>query len=197
MTSTSMPTPPESLASYEVHTKINRVGLWLFFISETFLFAGLLASRFYLWGGTRPELDQTLGLTITSILLLSSFFMNRAESAIAHDDRKTFLRSMLITAGLGLAFFVGVVGFEWRGHLGPSDGVYGAVLFGMTGLHALHVLSGIVLILLVWNLGRKGNFSAERHWGVEATAIYWHFVDVVWVFYYPALYLMGTAVPAG
>jgi cytochrome c oxidase subunit 3 len=66
------------------------------------------------------------------------------------------------------------------------------VLCGMTGLHALHVSSGVVIILLVWNAGRNGRFSAERHWGVEATAIYWHFVDVVWVFFYPALYLIGT-----
>jgi cytochrome c oxidase subunit 3 len=184
----------ESLISYRAHTKANRLGMWLFFVSEAFLFGGLLASRFYLWGNTRPELDQTLGLIVTSILLLSSFFMNRAESAIAHDDRKTFLNSLLITAALGTLFFIGVVGFEWQGHIKPWDGVFGAILFGMTGLHALHVLSGVVLILIIWNLGRKGSFSAERHWGVEATAIYWHFVDVVWVLYYPALYLMGTVV---
>ncbi|MFC2037201.1 heme-copper oxidase subunit III [Chloroflexota bacterium] len=184
----------ESLTAYQTQLKTNRLGLWLFFVSEVFMFGGLLASRFYLWGNTRPGLDQTLGLIVTVILLLSSFFMNRAESAMATDDRKTFLRSMLITAGLGVAFLIGVVLFEWQGHIKPWDGVYGAVLFGMTGLHALHVLSGVVLILIVWNLGRKGHFSAERHWGVEATAIYWHFVDVVWVFYYPALYLMGTAV---
>jgi cytochrome c oxidase subunit 3 len=182
----------DSLISYQARTKTNRLGLWLFFVSEAFLFGGLLASRFYLWGNTRPELDQLLGLIVTVILLLSSFFMNRAESAIAHNDRKTFLNCLLITAGLGSAFFVGVVGFEWQGHLKPWDGVYGAVFFGMTGLHALHVLSGIVLILIVWNLGRKGHFSAERHWGIEATAIYWHFVDVVWVLYYPAIYLMGS-----
>jgi cytochrome c oxidase subunit 3 len=184
----------ESLISYRAHTKANRLGMWLFFVSEAFLFGGLLASRFYLWGNTRPELDQTLGLIVTSILLLSSFFMNRAESAIAHEDRETFLNSLLITAALGTLFFIGVVGFEWQGHIKPWDGVFGAILFGMTGLHALHVLSGVVLILIIWNLGRKGSFSAERHWGVEATAIYWHFVDVVWVFYYPALYLMGTVV---
>ncbi len=76
-------------------------------------------------------------------------------------------------------------------HIRPTDGVYGAVLYGMTGLHALHVISGVIGILLVWNLGRKGHFSAERHWGVEATAIYWHYVDLVWVFFYPALYLIG------
>ena len=184
----------ESLTAYQTQVKANRLGLWLFFVSEAFMFGGLLASRFYLWGNTRPDLDQTLGLIVTVVLLLSSFTMNRAETAIAHDDRKTFLTSLLITAGVGVVFLVGVVFFEWQGHIKPWDGVYGAVLFGMTGLHALHVLSGVVLILLVWNLGRKGRFSGERHWGVEATAIYWHFVDVVWVFYYPALYLMGTVV---
>lgn len=183
------------LAKYQAQTRANRLGLWLFFVSEAFMFGGLLASRFYLWGSTRPDLNQAVGLIVTSVLLLSSFFMNRAETAIAHDDRKTFLSSMLITAGLGVLFLVGVVVFEWGGHIRPWDGVYGAVLFGMTGVHALHVFSGVILILIVWNLGRKGNFSAERHWGVEATAIYWHYVDVIWVFFYPALYLMGTMVP--
>jgi cytochrome c oxidase subunit III len=184
----------ESLTSYKVQVRANRLGLWLFFVSESFMFGGLLAARFYLWGNTRPELDQVLGLIVTSILLLSSFFMNRAESAIAYDDRKTFLRSLLITAALGTLFLVGVVGFEWQGHLKPWDGVYGAVLFGMTGLHALHVFSGVIIILLVWNRGRQGGYSAERHWGVEACAIYWHFVDVIWVVFYPALYLIGLPV---
>jgi cytochrome c oxidase subunit 3 len=158
------------------------------------MFGGLLVSRFYLWGNTRPDLDQTLGLIITAILLLSSFFMNRAEMAIAHNDRKEFLRNLLITAALGIAFLVGVVGFEWTGHIRPTDGAFGAVLYGMTGMHALHVVSGVVFILIVWNLGRKGHFSAEQHWGVEACAIWWHYVDLVWVFFYPALYLMGTVV---
>ncbi|MGD8624202.1 MAG: cytochrome c oxidase subunit 3 [Anaerolineae bacterium] len=187
-----MSTTTDSLKAYRLRTQSNRLGLWLFFISESFMFGGLLASRFYLWGNTRPELDQILGLIVTSVLLVSSFFMNRAESAIAHDDRETFLNSLLITAALGAIFLLGVVGFEWQGHVKPWDGVYGAILFGMTGLHALHVLSGVVIILLIWNLGRNGHFSAERHWGVEACAIYWHFVDVVWVFFYPALYLIGT-----
>jgi cytochrome c oxidase subunit 3 len=185
----------QSLSAYRARTRANRLGLWLFFVSECFMFGGLLASRFYLWGNTRPDLDQWLGLIVTFVLLLSSFFMNRAESAIAHDDRPTFLTSLLITAGLGIVFLIGVVGFEWQGHIRPWDGVFGAVLFGMTGLHALHVTSGVILLLIVWNAGRQGRFSAERHWGVEAMAIYWHFVDVIWVFYYPALYLIGTVSP--
>lgn len=191
---------------YAARLRNNRLGLWLFCFSEIFLFGALLSARFVLWGNTRPDLSQVLGLLTTSILLLSSFFMNRAESAIAHDDRKTFSSGLLLTALLGTLFFVGVVfmewnvfglelelfGVEWFGHLKPGDGVFGGVFFAMTGMHALHVLSGIILILIVWYNGRKGHFSSEQHWGVEACAIYWHYVDVVWVFFYPALYLMGS-----
>jgi cytochrome c oxidase subunit 3 len=186
----------DSLAEYKWHTSLNRLGMWLFILSEVFMFGALLFARFYLWGDTRPHLDQRLGLIITSILLISSVSMNRAETAIAYDDRKNFMRYLLVTAVLGFVFFFGVVGIEWQGHIRPSDGAYGAMLYMMTGVHALHVVSGVVLILMIWNMGRKGSFSAERHWGVEATAVYWHFVDVVWIFFYPALYLIGHAMPA-
>jgi len=190
---------------YAARLRHNRLGLWLFCFSEIFLFGALLSARFVLWGNTRPDLSQVLGLLTTSILLLSSFFMNRAESAIAHDDRRTFSSGLLATAFLGTLFFIGVVfmewnifglnlelfGVEWFGHLKPGDGAFGGVFFAMTGMHALHVVSGIILILVVWYNGRKGHFSSEQHWGVEACAIYWHYVDVIWVFFYPALYLMG------
>jgi cytochrome c oxidase subunit 3 len=183
-----------SLAKYRHQLKSNRLGLWLFFASEAFIFGGLLVTRFALWGNTRPDLDQTLGLIVTVVLLISSFFMYRAEAAIAHDDRKNFMWSLVMAGLLGVAFLVGVVGFEWQGHIGPGDGAYGAVLYGMTGMHALHVLSGVIFIAIVWYNGLKGNYSAERHWGVEACAIWWHYVDLVWVFFYPALYLMGEVV---
>jgi cytochrome c oxidase subunit 3 len=184
----------EEEAPYKELLKRNRFALWMFFFSEIFLFGAFLVARFYLWGNTRPDLDQNLGLITTGILLLSSFFMARGETAIAHDDRKEFRRSLLITAFLGTLFLVGVVGLEWGGELRPTDGMYGAVFYGMTGLHAVHVLSGVIMILIVWNLGRKGHFSTEEHWGVEAVAVYWHYVDVVWVFFYPALYLIGKVV---
>lgn len=195
--------------SYAWKAQNNRLGMWLFFISESFLFGGLLVARFFLWGGTRPDLPQAVPLFITAVLLLSSFFMNRAEVAIAHDDRRTFLRGLLITALLGTIFFLGVLFVEWGfstneqgqlvlgNHIHPTDGVYGAVLYGMTGMHALHVLSGVILILIVWNLGRKGHFSAKEHFGVEATAIYWHYVDLVWVVFYPSLYLIGMPIAHG
>jgi len=194
-----MTTVTAALEGYTHQLRNNRMGLWLFFISEAFLFGGLLVTRFYLWGNTRPELDQMIGLIVTGVLLLSSFSMNLAETAMEHGDRKLFLRGLVATAVLGLIFLIGVMVFEWglfpalyEGHLKPGDNVYGAVVFAMTGMHALHVISGIIFIGIVWNIGRKGGFSPDRHWGVESCAIYWHYVDVVWIFFYPALYLIGT-----
>ncbi|MCO6449851.1 MAG: heme-copper oxidase subunit III [Caldilineales bacterium] len=179
--------------------KMNRLGLWLFILSEAFLFGGILVARFYLWGATRPHLDQRLGLTVTVVLLISSFFANRAEVAMKFGDRGEFLRSILVTIVLGTVFMFGVVGVEWpSAPVNPATegefGVYGAILFLMTGLHAFHVLTGVLLLAILAYRGFKGHFSAENHWAVEAGVVYWHFVDVVWVFFYPALYLMGTAV---
>jgi cytochrome c oxidase subunit 3 len=180
--------------SYHYKLATNRLGLWLFILSDAFMFAGLLVARSYLLGGRRPELDQTLGLLVTSVLLVSSFFMNRAETSIAHGDRRQFVISTAITALLGIGFLVGVVGFEWgNAHFGPGDGAEGAVFYMMTGMHAFHVLTGVLFLLVVLRNGLRGKYSAERHWAVEACANYWHFVDVVWIFFYPALYLIGTA----
>lgn len=200
-----------------VQLKANRLGLWMFCFSEIFLFGALLAARFYLWQdpvtgvGTRPELSQPIGLVATIVLLVSSFYINRAETAIAHGDRDKFLSGLMTTAVLGILFFISVVVLEWNvfglegeiagielfGHLKPTDGVHGAMFFAMTGMHTLHVVSGVLLILFVWGIGKRGGFSPESHWGVEACAIYWHFVDVVWVFFYPALYLIGTVLAHG
>lgn len=193
---------------YAQQVRANRLGLWIFCFSEFFLFGALFAARFVLWGNSRPDFSQGVGLFATSILLLSSFFMYRGETAAAYGDRTRFLRSMLMAALLGTFFLICVVVLEWNvfglegklfgielfGHLKPTDGVYGGVFYAMTGVHAIHVITGIMLILIIWWNGRKGLFTPERHWGVEGTAIYWHYVDVIWVFFYPALYLMGRPV---
>jgi len=172
---------------------ISRLGLWLFFASDSFMFGGLLISRFYLLGNQKIELNQFLGLVVTSVLLVSSFFMNRAEVMISRDNKKGFLTSLLITILLGIVFLVGVVGLEWRdAHFGPADGAQGAVFYMMTGMHAFHVLTGIIFLLFVLRNGINGKFNAENHFMVEASANYWHFVDVVWIIFYPALYLMGS-----
>jgi cytochrome c oxidase subunit 3 len=189
--------------SYEYKTGTNRLGLWLFLLSDGFVFAGLLAMRINLLGLTRPHLNQALGLAVTAVLLISSFFMNRGETAMKHGDVKAFMRNTLITFILGLGFLIGVVFVEWRlaAHEGlvasfgnPAVGPMGGVFYMMTGMHAFHVFTGLIFLYVVWNNARKGLYTAEKSWGVEAAAVYWHFVDLVWIFFYPALYLIGTAV---
>ncbi len=190
--------------SYKFKTGTNRIGLWLFLLSDGFVFAGLLVVRANLLGLTRPEqLDQNLGLAVTAVLLISSFFMNRGETAMSYGDVKTFMNNTLITFVLGLAFFLGVVFVEWRlaaehgltaSFGNPAIGPMGGVFYMMTGMHAFHVLTGLIFLAVVWNNARKGLYTAEKHWGVEAAAVYWHFVDLVWIFFYPALYLIGRAV---
>ena len=193
MAAPSVTHPEKGLLSYAHKLRTSRIGLWLFFLSDSFMFGALLVTRFYLLGNRRPELDQFVGLIVTSVLLISSFFMNRAEVQISQGNRKGFVVSTLITILLGIGFLAGVVGVEWQlAHFGPSDGAEGAVFYMMTGMHAFHVLTGVIFLGIVLRNGLRGHYSPERHWGVEAAANYWHFVDLVWIFFYPALYLMGT-----
>jgi cytochrome c oxidase subunit 3 len=181
--------------SYAYKTGTNRLGLWLFLISDSFVFGGLMVMRMNLLGLTRPHLNQTLGLLVTAVLLVSSFFMNRGETMMKSGNRQGFLNNTLVTFLLGLGFFIGVVAVEWRlaAHEGltASSGAAGAAFYMMTGMHAFHVLTGLILLAIVWINGRKGLYD-EKHYPVEAAAVYWHFVDVVWIFFYPALYLIGT-----
>ncbi len=182
-----------SIHEYQRKIATNRLGLWLFFISDMFMFGGLIISRFYLLGNQKFDLNQSLGLLVTAVLLISSFFMNRAEVMISQGNKKGFIRSLLLTILLGIAFLIGVVGVEWAdAHFGPSDGAQGAVFYMLTGMHAFHVLTGVIFLLVTLRNGTKDKFSAEKHYMVEAAANYWHFVDVVWIIVYPVLYLMGT-----
>lgn len=186
---------PHAGHSWEYRLGTLRMGLWLFIISDAFVFGGLLVARFYLLGNTRPHLEQFLGLIVTSVLLISSFFMNRAEVHMSQGNRRGFVTSMIITMLLGIGFLAGVVGVEWQlAPFGPADGAQGAVFYMMTGMHAFHVLTGVIFLGIVLRNGIRGKYNAERHWGVEAVANYWHFVDLVWIVFYPALYLIGLPI---
>lgn len=171
---------------------INRLGLWLFIISEAAIFAALLWARFDLQGVHVPEhLNQTIGLVITSLLLVSSLTAYRAEVSHASGDVQGLLWNTLLTLVLGVVFLIGV-GIEWSEAFVafPPDGGFGSVFFIMTGMHAFHVLTGLIMLLLIYLLARQGKV-AEGDWAPEAVVKYWHFVDVVWVFFYPAIYLVS------
>ena len=172
---------------------INRLGLWLFILSESFLFAALLSSRYFLQGVHRAaEVNQPLGFAISIVLLLSSLSAYSCEMAAAHGDLRGFRRYILMTIGLGALFVVGV-GVEWTEafkFFPPSSG-FGTVFFTLTGVHAFHVISGLILLTLVYFLGRRGRYGPGNYWGIEGSVKYWHFVDLAWVFIYPTLYLVS------
>ena len=182
---------PAAEAHHPVHNhlQLNRVGLWLFFFSEAILFGLLLSARFFIEGIEREELDQLLGLGITIVLLLSSVTAFTAETAIEHDNRKLANYGLVATILLGI-FFTGGVVYEWSSAHFHRDESFGTLFFTMTGIHASHVVSGIGILILVWIQFLRGRFSSNDHWPIAGAVMYWHFVDVVWVFFYPALYLV-------
>src|SRR5919109_2479836 len=168
--------------SYDYKAGTNRLGLWLFLISDSFVFAGLLIMRINLLGLSRPDLNQTLGLFVTAVLLISSFFMNRGETMIHNGDRQGFLSNILITMALGTAFLLGVIIIEWHTipviaepilhlfgepagvePLKPSSGVAGAAFFMMTGMHAFHVLSGLIILGIVWYNAKRGLYDVKHY----------------------------------
>ena len=130
------------------------------------------------------------GLGITAILLLSSLTAFRAETTIAHGNVAHAKLMLLLTIVLGTIFMGGVV-YQWSiAHFHVYE-AHGTAFFSMTGMHATHVASGILLLRLVYRLTRHGRFTAQNHWAIAAVVMYWHFVDVVWVFFYPVLYLIN------
>lgn len=171
----------------------NKLGLWIFIASETFLFAAFISARYITSGTSKPEdLNQPLALAITIVLLVSSISAYLGETSIKADDREGFQRYVATTIGLGLLFMAGVV-IEWiegLGHFPPSE-LYGSAFFTLIGLHAFHVFTGVAALAVVWNLGRKGHFGSSNYWPVEGVIKYWHFVDLAWVVIYPTLYLVG------
>ncbi|HLF04007.1 MAG TPA: cytochrome c oxidase subunit 3 [Dehalococcoidia bacterium] len=188
---------PVSHAATGVHRPsrlvINRAGLWLFLLSESFLFTAILTSRYYLQGlAVNQDVNQILGLGITIVLLLSSLSAYRGEMCAAHGDMKGASRNLAFTIVLGLIFVVGV-GLEWREafvHFPPQT-AFGTLFFTMTGIHAFHVITGLLALGVVYGMVRRGRFTGGNYWGVEGVVKYWHFVDVAWVFIYQTLYLVN------
>jgi cytochrome c oxidase subunit III len=193
---TSTVTPSDSGAPVELtprasRLQINRVGMWLFIASEAMLFAAVLLARFTLLGTeVHEEVSQTIGLVITSILLASSYTAFRAEHAARRGERELAKRFLGWTIILGGIFLGGVV-YEWieAFEAFPSRTEFGTIFFTMTGIHAFHVITGLVFLLILYFNMNSGKYDDDA-WPVEAGVKYWHFVDVVWVIFYPALYLI-------
>jgi len=126
------------------------------------------------------------------LLLASSFTITRAGARLGRDDRRGALLWLFATIALGAAFLLGQ-GNEYR-HLvaenvTPARNLFGTTFYTLTGFHGLHVLVGLVALLIAAGVGVKGRLTARGHGGFEAVALYWHFVDGVWVVVFSVIYL--------
>ena len=187
--------PSESHGDYHMdmsfQPKANRIGLWLFIVSETFLFGAFLSARWFSTGTLKPEeLNQALALLLTIVLLVSSISAYLAETSIKYNHRRNFVVFMVFTIVMGL-IFLGGVGIEIKEaiHAYPPETPYGSSYFMLIGLHAFHVVTGLLALTMVLILGLKGHYGSKEYWGVEGVVKYWHFVDLAWVIIYPTLYL--------
>jgi heme/copper-type cytochrome/quinol oxidase subunit 3 len=164
-------------------------------VTEASLFSYLLFSYFYLasqaraaWPPTGP-LSLHLALPNTGLLILSSVAVIWGERGIRRGDQRRLRIGLLVAFLLGLAFIV-VQGIEWSDlPFGPRGQAHGALFYTITGFHGAHVIVGLLMLLAVQVWAWMGTFTAERHLGVTNAAMYWHFVDVVWLFVFTSLYL--------
>ena len=136
---------------------------------------------------------NSLVLANTALLVASSFTLHWAHVAIRNENRRNFLLGMALTLLLGVVFIGGQVleYYEFIVEKGftLTSGLFASAFFGLTGLHGLHVTLGAVIIGIVFVRGLRGQYSAERHVSVTTASMYWHFVDIIWVFLVVVLYL--------
>jgi cytochrome c oxidase subunit 3 len=191
------------------------LGMWIFIIQEVMFFGGLLMAYFLYrvwyheaWVEGSNELDILLGGINTVVLIGSSLTMALAVRAAQTGKQKAIVNWLIVTMLLGLTFLV-VKGFEYHHkwelahvpglnfHLEPGQvpqvEIFLSLYFALTGLHALHMVVGFVLLAVIAWMAHKKRFSPEWYTPVEMSGLYWHFVDIVWIFLFPLLYLVDRA----
>ena len=179
---------------------------WAFFDASLFPDEAAQYSREAFTGGVWPPkgievLDPFhLPLYNTIILLLSGTTVTWAHHALLHNDRKGLINGLAVTVGLGVLFSI-VQAYEYmHAPFGFSDSIYGATFFMATGFHGFHVLIGTIFLIVCLIRAIGGDFTPKAHFGFEAAAWYWHFVDVVWLFLFASIYVWassGATIAAG
>ena len=187
--------PPEANRSSRVEPQ--RLGMYLFIISEIMVFGAFFTAYFFIrvvnnndWPAEGTELPKLIAGINTLILVSSSFTMHWAEHSIKRDNHFGLQAGMLTTFLLGATFlFIQINEYV---HIGfaPQDHAQGTIFYGLTGLHGAHVFIGLTLLLFTTIRAFKGHFSSGEHRGVGIPGVYWHFVDVMWIFVYVTVYII-------
>lgn len=177
-----------------------KLGMWVFLASEIMLFGAFISSYIVLRMGSPnfgvpPEeiMGRPLATLNTFILITSSVTMVLALAAIQRDNIKQFTVFLVLTSLLGLAF-LGIKAFEYQHKIHEgltiSSSLFGSFYFTLTGLHALHMVGGLIFNAYVLVQGLRGVFNSRHYERVEYAGLYWHFVDLVWVILFPVFYLV-------
>lgn len=185
-------------------------GMIFFIASEALIFANLIAAYLYLeirqgaWTlPTGDHLDVVFPLVNTVFLLASSIPARIAGAGIAKDNRRNLIIGLLGAIVLG-AIFLGGQAYEYsklystcvnNACFTPQYGAFGSAFFTLTGFHGLHVTIGLIFLIIVLIRSLRGNFSAKSHFGIQAAEMYWHFVDIVWIFVFTTVYLLPLLTP--
>ena len=181
-----------------------RYGMALFIASEVMFFVAWFWAYFNAALFPTEQIDGTwpppgiqtfdtwdLPFLNTLILLMSGITVTWAHHALREGNRRHFLQGLALTIFLGVCF-TGVQAFEYsHAAFGFGDGIYPSTFYMATGFHGFHVLVGTIFLIVCYFRGRAGHFTANQHFGFEAAAWYWHFVDVVWLFLFVSIYWWG------
>jgi cytochrome c oxidase subunit 3 len=197
----------------EQQTEAATLGMWVFLVTEVLFFGGLfLTYAVYralypaAFAAASHELDVLLGGINTAVLITSSLTMALAVRAAQLDQRRLLMMFLVLTMVLGTVF-LGIKAFEYyhkfTEHHVPGAAfqfeqeharhaqIFFSLYFIMTGLHAIHMIIGIGVLLVMLFWAWRGTITAEYAGPIEISGLYWHFVDIVWIFLFPLLYLIG------
>ena len=138
-----------------------------------------------------PDLELGLASINTTILIASSFVIHNGDAAIKKNDVGKLRLWFGITALMGAVFLGGQI-YEYFGNeFGLTDNLFTSCFYVLTGFHGLHVAFGLLLISAVlWRSLSPGHYSSEKHFGIEAAELYWHFVDIIWIVLFFLLYIL-------
>ena len=179
-----------------------RYGMALFIASEVMFFSAFFWA--YFWGALYPigglwppEGIETFNpfdmpLIMTLILLLSGTTVTWAHHAVLENNQKDMIKALAITVALGFSFSLCQAYEYHHAEFSIKSGIFGAAFFMATGFHGLHVIIGTIFLAVCLYRARKGHFTPDSHFGLEAAAWYWHFVDVVWLFLFISVYCYGS-----
>ncbi len=204
----------EHYANLSQQADASKLGMWIFLATEVMFFGGMITG-YVAYRNAYPAAFEAgsvhmlflAGTLNTAILITASLFVALAVHAARQGRNKALVWFLAISMFLGICFLaikgyeyydhyvehkVPTRSFQWDGPDARHAEMFFVLYFFLTGFHAIHMIVGVSILAVIVYFARKGRYTPEYHNPVENAALYWHFVDIVWIFLYPMLYLVGN-----